>query len=112
MKGLLFVESLVDEKGELIDADFGLLMRGDSMRNARIMDGDIVFIKQAAYKDGDIVAVSKDEEIILRRYYKDNDSGIVTLLAGNPAYAPMVYDELEFKNFLFLGKAVAIQSKL
>ena len=100
------------EKRDTIDADFCLIAKGDSMIGARIMDGDIVFIKQAAYENGDIVAVGKDEEAILRRYYKDNDSGIVTLLAENPAYAPMVYDKLEVKNLLFLGKAVAIQSKL
>ena len=56
-----------------IKADFCLEVRGDSMINARINDGDIVFIlKQADVNDGEIAAVQIDDEATLKRVYKNN----------------------------------------
>ena len=98
---------------EDIVADFALRCVGDSMINARIEDGDIVFIdKDARVKDGDIAAVSIDFEITLKRvYFKENS---VVLMAENPKVPPRIFEFKEESqvDFRILGKAVAFQSML
>lgn len=94
-----------------INADFCLVAKGDSMINARINDGDIVFIKeQPDVYDGEIAAVIIDDEATLKRVYKDNLS--VTLQAENPKYRPIIITENDCKNVRILGKAVAFQSNI
>nr|DAF59950.1 MAG TPA: Repressor protein CI [Siphoviridae sp. ctGz830] len=98
---------------EDIVADFALRCVGDSMINARIEDGDLVFIdKDARVKDGDIAAVSIDFEITLKRvYFKENS---VVLMAENPKIPPRIFEFKEESqvDFRILGKAVAFQSML
>jgi repressor LexA len=97
------------EVGTNVNADFCLHVRGDSMINARINDGDIVFIKkQPDVDDGEIAAVLIEEEATLKRVYKDKKS--ITLVAENPNYKPMVYYEEDCKNIIIIGKAIAFQS--
>lgn len=99
--------------GTDIKADFCLIAKGDSMINARIMDGDIVFIKkQPMVENGEIAAVAIDDEATLKRFYKDESTGTVTLVAENPAYAPMVFTASSQKNVYILGKAIAFQSNI
>lgn len=94
-----------------IDADFCLKVKGDSMINARIHDGDIVFVrKQPDVLDGEIAAVLIDDEATLKRVYKM--PGRVQLRAENPKYAPMDFYESEGKNVTILGKAIAFQSNI
>lgn len=53
-----------------IKADFCLTAKGDSMINARIYDGDVVFIKQMPMvENGEIAAVIIDNEATLKRVY-------------------------------------------
>ena len=98
---------------ENICADFALRCVGDSMINARIEDGDLVFIdKDAHIKDGDIAAISIDFEITLKRvYFKENS---VVLMAENAKIPPRIFEFKEESqiDFQILGKAVAFQSML
>ena len=104
-------ELYTDEKNFTIDADFYLIMKGESMINARIMDGDIVFIRQQPeVENGEIAAVAIDDEATLKRFYRDEETGTITLVAENPAYAPMVFTAENQKNVYILGKAIAFQS--
>ena len=106
-------ELYTDEKNFTVDADFCLIMKGNSMNNARIMDGDLVFIRQQPeVENGEIAAVAIDDEATLKRFYRDEETGTITLVAENPAYAPLVYNRSEAENLWILGKAVAVQSKL
>lgn len=99
--------------GTDIKADFCLIAKGDSMINARIMDGDIVFIRrQPEVKNGEIAAVAIDDEATLKRFYRDEETGTITLVAENPAYSPMVFTEESQKNVYILGKAIAFQSNV
>lgn len=99
------------ESGTNIHADFCLIARGDSMINARINDGDIVFIqKDVEIVDGQIYAVAIDDEATLKRLYYDRKQNIIQLLAENPAYAPMVYSGESLDHIHVLGRAVAFQS--
>ena len=91
--------------GTDIKADFCLIAKGDSMINARIMDGGIVFIRrQPEVENGEIAAVAIDDEATLKRFYRDEETGTITLVAENPAYSPMVFTEESQKKFTFLGK--------
>ena len=92
-------------------ADFGLRVTGDSMINAGIKDGDIVFIRrQETVDDGDIAAVIIDDEATLKRVYKNENT--VTLVAENPKYKPMVFTPESGKSIRILGKAVSCTTRL
>ena len=97
--------------GSNVKADFCLKAKGDSMVNARIMDGDIVFIRsQPEVENGEIAAVAIDDEATLKRFYRDEITQTVTLISENPIYAPMVFTKECQINVYILGKAVAFQS--
>jgi repressor LexA len=99
------------EAGADIRADFCLKCKGDSMINARIQDGDIVFIrKQQTVENGEIAAVIIGDEATLKRVFYYPESGKLVLQSGNPAYAPFVYVGEELTQIRILGKAVAFQS--
>lgn len=94
-----------------IDADFCLEAKGDSMINARIHNGDVVFIKkQPTVENGEIAAVIIDNEATLKRVYYYPDKNKLVLNAENPAYEPFVYTAEELNQIKILGKAVAFQS--
>ncbi len=99
--------------GTDIKADFCLKAKGDSMVNARILDGDIVFIKkQDVVDNGEIAAVvvNHESEATLKRFFYYAEKGMVILKAENPAYEDMIFTNEELNNFHILGKAVAFQS--
>lgn len=107
------------EKGVYFDIcsdlkiDFCLKAKGDSMINARIQDGDIVFIReQSLVNNGEIGAVIIGDEATLKRVYYYPEQNRLMLQAENPAYAPLFYEGDELNNIHILGKAVAFQSQL
>ena len=94
-----------------IDADFCLTAKGDSMINARINDGDVVFIKEMPIvENGDIAAVIIDDEATLKRVYYYPDQGKLVLNPENSAYEPLVYIKDELNHIRILGKAVYFMS--
>lgn len=94
---------------EHIHADFALRCKGDSMINARIYDGDIVYIRQQdTVEHGEIAAVLIGAEATLKRVFLFDDH--ITLEAENPQYRPMVYWGDEMNDVRILGKAVAFTS--
>ena len=99
-----------DDVPAFIKCDFTLKCEGDSMINARILDGDIVYIKQQPDVDnGEIAAVCVDGAMTLKRVYKH--PGQVVLQAENPKYAPYVYTGSELENIRILGKVVGFTSE-
>lgn len=100
-----------------IDADFCLKVQGDSMINAKINDGDIVFIrKQSMVEDGEIAAVLISElygdTATLKRVYYDKIENKIQLIAENPKYPPLSYSGERLNDIRILGKAVALQTPL
>lgn len=96
-----------------ISADFCLTAKGDSMINARIYEGDIVFIKEMPIvENGDIAAVIIDDEATLKRVYYYPDDSILQLVAENPKYKPLVYQGEELNHIRILGKAVYFMSTI
>ena len=94
---------------ENVHADFCLRCKGDSMINARIFDGDIVYIRQQPdVENGEIAAVLIEDEATLKRVFKHKDS--LELRAENPTFPPLYYEGTELENIRILGKAVAFLS--
>ena len=97
--------------GTDIDADFCLKAVGDSMTGARILDGDIVFIKKMPIvNNGEIAAVIIGEEATLKRVYYNQEQSKLILQAENPKYEPLVYIGEELNQIRIIGRAVAFQS--
>lgn len=110
---ILAAENIEDnvEVPEHIHADFALRCKGDSMINARIHDGDIVYIRQQpAVNNGEIAAVLIGDEATLKRVYVYEDH--VVLQPENPAYEPLVYFKDAMQAVRILGKAVGFTSLL
>lgn len=105
------VEEYIDMDAE-IHADFALRCKGDSMINARIFHGDIVYIRQQpTVENGEIAAVligSTETEATLKRVYQDAEK--LRLCAENPQYQDMVFFQEEMNEIRILGKAVAFLS--
>nr|WP_259549216.1 S24 family peptidase [Heyndrickxia oleronia] len=80
---------------------FYLRAKGDSMVNARILDGDLLLIRrQNDVENGEIAAVAIGDEAVLKRVYKTNNN--IILQSENPNYPPIVLDDK--KNIRIIGK--------
>lgn len=91
-----------------VHADYVLKCQGDSMINARIFDGDYVFIKeQPVVENGEIAAVLMDGTVTLKRFYRHDE--YIELRAENPMYKPIIIHETDFECVHVIGKAVACQ---
>lgn len=90
-----------------VNADFALRCQGDSMIDANIQDGDIVFIKETPeVENGEIAAIVVGEEATLKKVYYHGDT--VTLIPANSSYEPMVFKKDEINDIRICGKAVAV----
>jgi repressor LexA len=86
---------------------FALQVKGDSMIDAGIMDGDRVIVKQqVGAENGDIVCALIEGEATLKRFFKKD--GVVTLKAENEKYPPIVVSEGEFR---IAGRVVGLLRK-
>ena len=106
------IEAYIDMDSD-VHADFALRCQGDSMVNARIMDGDIVFIrKQDKVENGEIAAVLMDDcsesQATLKRVYISDDK--IRLCAENPNYQDMIFFEEDMNKVRIIGKAIAFLS--
>lgn len=83
---------------------FALKIRGESMINAGILDGDIVIIERANYADnGDIVvAFIGHEDATVKRFYKEK--GHFRLQPENDTMEPIIVDECEI-----LGRVIGLK---
>ncbi|MFO6421016.1 transcriptional repressor LexA [Hylemonella sp. W303a] len=71
--------------------DYLLKVRGMSMRDAGIMDGDLLAVQTAKEaKNGQIVVARLGEEVTVKRYRRNKD--VVELLPENPDYQPIVVE--------------------
>lgn len=100
------ITDYVDVPGH-IKADYALTCKGDSMVNAGIRDGDIVYIRQQdEVENGQIAAVMVDgDEATLKRFYFDGSQ--VQLVAENPKIMPRAFSGEEINRVHVIGLAVA-----
>lgn len=89
------------------DVSFMLEVKGDSMINAGIFEGDYIVIKrQATANNGDIVvAMVGDEEATVKRFYREQNA--IRLQPENPSLAPIYSRDVKL-----IGKVVAVLRKL
>lgn len=98
---------------ENIRADFALRCKGDSMINAGIQDGDIVYIRQQdMVDDGQIAAVVIEDEATLKRLYYNRPENTITLVAENPSVMPLIYHGETLNHIRIVGKAVGFTHSL
>ena len=72
-------------------ADYLLRVRGLSMRDAGILDGDLLAVhRTTAFRSGQIVVARLHDEVTVKRIRRDRDT--VELIAENPDFAPIVVD--------------------
>ena len=86
---------------------FALKVKGDSMVNAGILDGDQVIVKQqSTAENGQIVCALIEGEATLKRFYKKD--GVITLRPENEKYPPITVAQGEFR---IVGRVIGLQRK-
>lgn len=84
-----------------------LRVRGDSMIEAHIEDGDFVLIRpQTTARNGDIVVAQVEENAVtLKRFFKEKDR--IRLQPANPNYPPQFYNDVRIQ-----GKLIGVIRRL
>ncbi len=86
---------------------FMLKVRGESMIEAGILDGDFVLVsKQSTARNGDIVVALIEDEATVKTFYREN--GYVRLQPENPYMEPIIVRE----NLSILGKVSGVFRKM
>jgi repressor LexA len=86
--------------------DYALRVRGDSMRDAGILEGDYVVVHPADDADnGQIVVAMIEDEATVKRFFRDGEQ--VRLQPENPAYQPILTRDAEV-----LGKVIGVFRKV
>ena len=95
------------EAPDHVRADFALRCKGDSMINARIFDGDIVYIRQQeSVEHGEIAAVLIETDATLKRVFLFKDH--IELRAENPSFPSIVLIGEDMNQVIIEGKAVGL----
>lgn len=99
------------ELDKRVHADFALRCVGDSMINAHIFDGDLVFVKkQDDVDNGEIAAVVIEDEATLKRVYKYPNR--LELRPENPLCEVLQFEGPDLEQIRIIGKAVAFLGKV
>lgn len=81
---------------------FGLRVKGDSMIEAGIFEGDILIVNRTpTAENGEIVVAMIDDEATVKRFYREN--GHIRLQPENSAYEPIIAE-----NVILLGTVVSL----
>ncbi len=90
---------------------FALRVKGDSMIEAGIFDGDYVFIrKQLQASPGEVVVAMIDEEATVKRYYPEGDT--IRFQPANATMAPIIVRKRDFRSVNLLGVVIGVYRKL
>ena len=89
-------------------ADFLLLVKGDSMMDAGILEGDLLAVhKTPDVTHGDLVVARIDNEVTVKRLQQTDNNHSITLLPENPNYSPINVD-LRRQDFAIEGICVGL----
>jgi len=90
---------------------FGLVVRGQSMIEDGIFDGDYIFVrKQSTAESGEIVVVLIEGEATCKRFFPEGDR--VRLQPANSAMEPIYVRRSEFRSVDILGKVVGVYRRM
>ncbi len=104
--GVLTVDEMITRSREC----FALRVNGDSMRDAGILDGDVVIVSpQPTATNGDIVVALLDDEATVKTYVAQN--GTVVLKPRNPDYKDIVLNKGSGE-LRVLGRVVGLMRKI
>ncbi len=110
---ILAVENIDDYfsvDADIVTGDFALKCKGNSMIEANIFEGDIVFFKETPIvENGQIAAVIIDDEATLKKFFKTESS--VILQPCNSNYDPIVVSKDDNKSVRIIGLMVGVYSK-
>lgn len=103
--GTVLVEQEYLPRGGQEAGLYALRVRGDSMVDACIQDGDVVIVRsQSTAQDGDtVVALLEGQQATLKRFFRDPERDQIKLLPANPYYPPIFAKEVQIQ-----GKVVGI----
>jgi repressor LexA len=105
---LMIDKSLTKSSGD----DFVLKIKGDSMIEAGILDGDYVLVhQQQSAEEGDIIVALIEDEATVKKFYKDKSLNRVILRPANESMKP-IYVDLSCNNFMILGKVTGVIRKI
>lgn len=90
---------------------FGLVIKGDSMIEDGIFDGDYIFVrKQRTASPGEIVVVMIDGEATCKRFFHEGTR--IRLQPANAAMTPIYVEHNEFRDVGILGKVVGVYRRM
>ncbi len=98
------IERIISISSDMVRTEkpFALKIKGDSMVNAGILDGDYVIVKQQnTAEQGDIVVALIGDEATVKRFYKE--SGYIRLQPENHSMNPIIV-----KDVIILGKVIGL----
>jgi len=107
IEGSLAVDSSLIKNPDKV---FALRVKGTSMVNAGILDGDFVLVRQQSIAEqGEIVVVLIEDEATVKRFYRDKDK--IRLQPENDTMEPIIVD-LADKNIMIIGKVEGVIRKV
>jgi repressor LexA len=90
---------------------FALRVKGESMIEAGIFDGDYVFVrKQLQAASGEVVVAMIGEEATVKRYFPEGDS--IRFQPANAAMHPIVVKKRDFRSVNLIGVVIGVYRKL
>src|SRR5688572_1255265 len=90
---------------------FALRVKGDSMIEAGIFDGDFVFVrKQLQANAGEIVVAMIEDEATVKRYYPEGET--IRFQPANAAMQPIIVRKRDFRSVNLIGVVIGIYRKL
>lgn len=90
---------------------FALRVKGESMIEAGIFDGDYVFIrKQLQASPGEIVVAMIGDEATVKRYYPEGDT--IRFQPANATMAPIIVRKRDFRSVNLLGVVIGMYRKM
>ena len=90
---------------------FGLRVIGDSMIDAGIHDGDVVFVRKAeSARSGDIVVAMLEDEVTVKRYSQERNH--VRLEPANASMKPIIVTRAEFRAIGLCGVVIGVFRRL
>ena len=98
------IESFVVVPDEMVKSDqvFLLKVKGDSMKDAGILHGDMVLVRQQpSAENGEIVVALLEDEATVKKFYREKDH--IKLQPENPSYSPIISSDVRI-----LGKVTGL----
>ncbi len=90
---------------------FALRVKGDSMIEDGIHDGDFIFVRKSlGAEKGDIVVALIDEEATVKRYFPEGD--VIRFQPANATMQPIMVKRRDFKSVNLIGIVVGIYRKI